>query len=82
MEIEVQLFAFLRRYLPKGSKGFTCKIQLNDPMSVIDVLKELKIPDEVIQSIMILMINGAYAKKDNILSDGDVLTVVPLAAGG
>lgn len=82
MEIEVQLFAFLRFYLPKESKGFTCKMQLNEPMRVTDVLKELKMPDEVTQTITILMINGAHAEKDQILSDGDVLTVLPFAAGG
>ncbi len=79
MEIEVELFAFLRFHLPKGTKGFNCKMQLNEKMSVADILKELKIPDEVTQ---IIMINGAHAEKNHILSDGDVLTVLPIAAGG
>ncbi len=82
MEIEVKLLAFLRQYLPKGSKRFTCRMQFNEPMSVADVLKELKVPDEAIQNIMMIMVNGAQAGKNQILSDGDVLTVLPFMAGG
>lgn len=82
MEIEIQLYAFLKHYLPDDSKGFACKMQIPKSATVYDALKELKIPDEVIKSIMIIMINGVHAKKNQILSDGDVLTVVPIAAGG
>lgn len=83
MEIEVKLFTSLRDYLPEGSKGFTGKMRLSKPTSVTDVLSnELKMPDEVIQSIMILMVNGAHAQQDHILSDGDVLTILPVAGGG
>ncbi len=82
MEIEIQLYAFLKHYLPKGTKGFSCNLQLNDGMTVLDVFKRLNISDEVIKNIMILMVNGIHAKKSQILSDGDVLTVLPIAAGG
>lgn len=82
MEIEVKLLAFLRHYLPKGSKGFSCKLQFKGKMSVADVLNELRIPEEVTQNIMVIMINGVHAKTDQILSDGDVLTVLPFLAGG
>ena len=82
MEIEVKLFAFLRRYLPKGNKGLSFKMQLREPTSVIEVLRELEVPDEAILSTMIFMINGVRAEKEQILSDGDVLSVVPVASGG
>ncbi len=82
MEIEVKLFAFLRRYLPKGSQGVSVKMQLKEPVSIMDVLRELKVPDEAILATMILMINGVRAEKEQILADGDVLTVFPVASGG
>ena len=82
MEIEVKLFAFLRRYLPKESNGSTCKIQLNEPMSITDVLRELEIPDEVTRTTIIFTVNGAQAQRNRILSDGDSLSVVPIASGG
>ena len=82
MEIEIQLYAFLKHYLPDESSDFTCKIQIPNSISVYHALKKLKIPDEVIERIMIIMINGVHAKKEQILSDGDILTVVPFAAGG
>jgi molybdopterin converting factor small subunit len=82
IEIEVELYAFLRNYLPKGSMGGTCKMQLNQPMSATDVLKELKVPNEVIQTVMIIMINRVQAEMDQLLYDGDVLSVIPFAPGG
>ena len=82
MEIEVQLYAFLKRYLPDECKDFTYKMQIPKSVTVYEALKKLKMPDEVIEKIMIIMINGVHAKKDQKLSDGDVLTVVPVAAGG
>jgi len=83
VEIEVKLFASLRDYLPEGSKGFSGKIHLSDPMSIPAVISnELKMPDEVIQSIMLLMVNDAHAQSDQILSDGDVMTALPIVTGG
>ena len=83
VEIEVKLFASLRDYLPEGSRGFSGKIRLSKPVSVADVLSnELRMTDEVIQSIMLLMVNDAHAQPDQILSDGDVLTALPIVTGG
>ena len=82
MEIEIQLLSFLRHYLPKGSRGFTCKMQLNEAMTVADVFQKLHIPDEVTQKIMVIMVDGTNATEEQVLSDGDVLTVIPIAAGG
>lgn len=82
MEIEVQFFAFLRHYLPSGSADFSAKLHLDGPVTVADVFRKLEIPEDVVQSISILMVNGAHASKDRVLADGDVLTVLPVAAGG
>lgn len=83
MEIEVQLYASLRQYLPQGTKGFHCKLALSSPMTVKDVLtKALKMPEEALKTVMILMVNGEHAQLEKVLAEGDVLVAVPVATAG
>jgi len=79
MEIEVKLFATLRDYLPKGSSRFSCKMGVDDSTRVQDILSRLKIPEEIPK---IILINGVHGKKEQMLKDGDVLSVFPPVAGG
>jgi molybdopterin converting factor small subunit len=79
MEIEVKLFATLRDYLPKGSDRFSCKMEVDESAQVQDILSRLKIPEEMPK---IILVNGVHGKKDQILKDGDVLSVFPPVAGG
>jgi sulfur carrier protein len=79
MEIEVKLFATLRDYLPKGSSRFSCKMEVDDPTRVQDILSRLKIPKEIPK---IILVNGVHGKKEQILKDGDVLSIFPPVAGG
>jgi molybdopterin converting factor small subunit len=79
MEIEVKLFATLRDYLPKGSSRFSYKMEVDGPTRVQDILSRLKIPEEIPK---IILINGVHGKKEQILKDGDVLSIFPPVAGG
>jgi len=79
MEIEVKLFATLRDYLPEGSSRFSCKMKIEGSTQVQDILTNLKIPEEMPK---IILVNGVHGKKDQILRDGDVLSVFPPVAGG
>jgi len=79
MEIEVKLFATLRDYLPKGSSRFSCKMKMEGSPRVQDILSRLKIPEEIPK---IILINGVHAKREQILNDGDVLSIFPPVAGG
>jgi molybdopterin synthase sulfur carrier subunit len=79
MEIEVKLFATLRDYLPKGSSRFSCKMAVDGSIRVQDILSRLKIPDEFPK---IILINGVHGKKDQLLKEGDVLSIFPPVAGG
>ena len=79
MEIEVKLFATLRDYLPKGSGRFSCKIEVDDQTRVQDILSRLNIPDEIPK---IILVNGIHGKKEQMLKEGDVLSVFPPVAGG
>jgi sulfur carrier protein len=79
MEIEVKLFATLRDYLPKGSGRFSCKMEVGGSTRVQDVLSRLKIPEEIPK---IILVNGVHGKKEQILKDGDILSIFPPVAGG
>jgi sulfur carrier protein len=79
MEIEVKLFATLRDYLPKGSSRFSCKMEVGGSTRVQDILSRLKIPEEIPK---IILINGVHGKREQILKDGDVLSIFPPVAGG
>jgi len=79
MEIEVKLFATLREYLPKGSSRFSCKMEIDGPIRIQDILSRLKLPEEIPK---IILINGVHGKKEQILKDGDVVSIFPPVAGG
>jgi molybdopterin converting factor small subunit len=79
MEIEVKLFATLRDYLPKGSGRFSCRMEIDGQTRVEEILKRLNIPEEIPK---IILINGIHAKKEQILKEGDVLSIFPPVAGG
>jgi len=79
MEIEVKLFATLRDYLPPGSSRFSCKIEVDGHARVRDILSKLKIPDELPK---IILVNGVHGKEEQVLKEGDVLSIFPPVAGG
>ncbi len=79
MEIEVKLFATLRDYLPKGSGRFSCKMEIDGQMRVQEILAKLNIPEEIPK---IILINGIHGKKEQVLKEGDVLSIFPPVAGG
>jgi len=79
MEIEVKLFATLRDYLPKGSDRFSCKLEINGRARVRDILSRLKIPGEIPK---IILVNGVHGKNEQVLKEGDVVSIFPPVAGG
>jgi len=79
MEIEVKLFATLRDYLPKGSDRFSCKLRVDGHARIKDVLTKLKIPDDISK---IILVNGIHGKNDQVLKEGDVVSIFPPVAGG
>lgn len=79
MEIEVKLFATLRDYLPKGSSRFSCRMEIDGHTRVQDIVRELRIPDEIPK---IILVNGIHGKAEQKLKEGDVLSIFPPVAGG
>lgn len=75
----MKLFATLRDYLPKGSNQFSVKMKVDESSRVQDILTRLKIPEEMPK---IILVNGVHGKKDQVLKDGDVVSIFPPVAGG
>lgn len=79
MKVEVKLFANFREYLPQGSEGYGCTLEIEEGTTVRQVLKRLKIPDSL---PMITLVNGIHRRFEDELEPADVLSVFPPVAGG
>lgn len=74
MKIKVKLFATLRE-----NRGKELGLTLNEGLNVVDVLSLLDINEK---DIAILLVNGRDGTFDQILADGDALSLFPPVGGG
>jgi molybdopterin converting factor small subunit len=79
MQVKVKLFATLRDYLPKNSDGKSCQMEIDEKTTITQIIKKLKIPDEIPK---IILVNGLQGSPDQTLNDSDVLSIFPPVAGG
>jgi molybdopterin converting factor small subunit len=77
--VVVCLFATLSRYLPPGSSRDRVALQVPDHTSVGQVVARLGIPADL---ETLRVVNGHDAELDQVLQDGDVLSIFPPLAGG
>lgn len=80
MIIEIKIFSSLRQYIaPSDSRLDEDKWDIWDGATVGEVLKVLNLPEP---QNLILLINGRHGASEEVLSDGDVLSVFPPIGGG
>jgi sulfur-carrier protein len=79
VKVEVCLFATLAAYLPATGSGDSVILELPDGSTVGQVIESLKIPADL-DSLRV--VNGHDAPPEQMLNDGDVLSVFPPLAGG
>jgi molybdopterin converting factor small subunit len=80
MEITVRLLASYRRYLPEDhddQAGY--RYRTSSAVRVGDVLASLPVPQS---DAYTFLVNGRHAERDEVLAQGDVLSVFPAAGGG
>ena len=75
MQIKVKLFASLRKQIGKKE----LEIKISDQDKVKDIVRSLHLSEK---NNFITMINGVHCKLDHGLSNGDVLSIFPMIAGG
>ena len=79
MKVEVCLTATLAVYLPSGTRGDRAALDVPSGTTVADLLRRLKIPPEL---DTLTVINGRDASPEQVLAEGDILSVFPPLAGG
>lgn len=79
IEVEVYLYAYLRRYCPETELGRPLLLTVEEDTSIGQLLERLGIPRE---SRRIVFVNGVMQGDDYALRAGDRLAVFPPIAGG
>jgi len=80
MQINVKLFANLRKNLPPGSSGGKATLTLEDGATITSIINQLNIPLELAQMVLV---NGEQTREfAQPLKDGDAVSIFPPVAGG
>ena len=80
MQVEVKLFANLRKLLPPGSSGSKAKVTLDEGATIDTLIHRLHIPVEMAQMVLV---NGEQTREfDRPLAEGDTVSIFPPVAGG
>ncbi len=74
MQIVIKLFASLRH-----NRFAQTRRDYATPPSVAQVTADLDIPAEMVG---IILINGRHAGRQDVLQEGDILSLLPLIGGG
>jgi sulfur carrier protein ThiS len=80
MQITIRLLASYRHYLPEGldpQVGYSLTVEPG--VTIGQVLDELPIPAD---GLCTFLVNGRHAVRDQILQEGDALSVFPAVGGG
>ncbi len=80
MQINLKLFATLRKKLPPGSSMGKATLDLADNATINDLIQHLDIPLELAQMVLV---NGEQTREfEQALTDGDQVSIFPPVAGG
>ena len=79
MNIQIKLFAKLTQFLPEGATGKQAPLSVPEEITIRGVLKQLGIPAKMAQ---LVMVNGVHKRLDDVLQEGDLLSIFPPIAGG
>jgi molybdopterin converting factor small subunit len=79
VKVEVHLTATLRAYLPPGTSGDHVLLDLPPGTTVGEVVHSRRSPADLERRTVV---NGLDAAPDQVLSEGDVLSLFPPLAGG
>ncbi len=71
----------MRKLLPSDSDGTKATIEVEDGLTVTELIEQLQIPKEMAQLVLVNGVNieGEYSRT---LQEGDTLSVFPPVAGG
>lgn len=79
MQVEVRVFATLRRYLPELGIGEAKILDISEGATLDDIRESLGLPAG---EVKVIMVNHRQAFPEDIAKDGDRITYIPAVAGG
>lgn len=79
IEIEVRLYATLRKYIPGLGVGEPLRVQMAEGSTVADLLRQLGVPPSEVKTAII---NNRQQDEDYRLCDGDRVALFSPVAGG
>ena len=79
MLVRIKLIDIFRDFLPPGTDVSNFKLELQNNAVVHDIFSTLDIPDDLPR---VILCNGKFAKKEQRLSDGDVIAIFSPIFGG
>ncbi len=77
--MEVHLAATLAAYLPAGARGDSLMLDIPPGATVAQIVGTLRIPPHLER---LTVVNGRDASPEQLLADGDVVSIFPPLAGG
>jgi len=79
MQVEVTVFATLRRYMPGLPVGGSRQIDVQPGTTVGQLMLTLNLPPE---EVRVVMRNHRHAELEDPVEDGDRIAFIPPVAGG
>jgi len=79
MQVEVTVFATLRKYLPDLPVGGSKYIEVDPGATLADLMQMLGLPAE---EVKIAIRNHVHTELDEVVEDGDRIAFAPAIAGG
>lgn len=80
MQVQVKLFATLRKHLPPGASAGKATLTLPAGATLRDLIQHLNIPQDMAQMVLV---NGEQTREfERALAEGDAVSIFPPVAGG
>lgn len=79
MQVEITVFATLRRYLPDLPVGGSRQINVQPGTTIGEVMHLLELPPD---EVKVVMRNHLHVELDETVNEGDRIAFIPAVAGG
>jgi molybdopterin converting factor small subunit len=79
VQVRVDLFANVARYLPPDSRGTTALVDVPEGITLGELVARLRIPPELPR---LTLVNGRESEPGQPLMPGDVVSILPPLEGG
>ncbi len=84
MQINIEFYASLMKYLPPGTSRFRREVRVDDDISLSKLIKQYNISDA---EAHLVLVNGHFVncgedRDQRILVEGDTVSIWPPVAGG